>query len=763
MDTGKRILKKPVLTAVWLGVIMLASSIVGVAASLWASAQGVPAALEKEQITIALQNAGMEEIGNGSFSFNPEAALLYEEDIEYLRSLPQVKNVDLRYFSGAYIPALNARIGLNDFFGNYNNEGKGNDSYRNVLVLGTVEATWETPFESIAVNDLSAFGHGERVSEKYCCALLNVEDVLSMHHDYPLFPKIADPKKVKDELYTGKVRVRFPVFDETEGPFFKVGSRYVIYGEYDPCVSSFGNDPMPDQGVPMAPHILYYNAAGGLFGCFAEGDSLVCYRSEYELSMMDVPALASAPEDAPAVNKTELPPVLTEDPAIDMSVATKLLTRENRTPIAAEWNGTAEELLSDPYWGELIRKNEMCLHSFPVLGTSCLESMYGFVTGKSKIVEDRTFTAEEYKSGAKALILNESVAHAAGLSVEDTLTVRQFRAAVGSEQGNNSVFSSYLEMERSGENNPGLGRIPFYNETPRDAETFTVVGLYRQENEWEDSLCSFTPNTVFMPRGAQIEDALGGPSVLLGYEEKTHTGYIMDANGNIVESGTFTSEEPIIDPGMTNGLYMSIILKNGSINSFTEQIAADSAYTEHEYVPGQIMRTYTKGLGEHTFLCFDQGYDKAKEAIGAIIASARKLALFALAGAALIFAAYMLLYQGLERKTVGVMRSLGARKATVRRYLFFSGLILAALGIVLGTALSGVASGLVSGKLAELTVSQAHLTGSDEFYLHALTEGGIPTRELVLVALAEAAASALALYVQAAIFANQKIRKLMGK
>ncbi len=744
MDIGKRIFRRPVITAVWLAVIMLASAIVGVGVSLFASAKGVPDALEKRQTTIALQNAKLERGADGTFSFSPGRFLLYEEDIEYLRSLPQVKNVDLRYFSGAYIPALDARIGLEDFFGNFRNEGKGSDSYRNVLILGTVERVWEAPYESTAFNDLSAFGHGARVGEKYCCALLNVDDVLSMHPDYPLFPKT-----VKDDaLYTGKVRVRFPVFDETEGAFFKVGSRYVIYGEYDPVVCSMDEDPMPDQGVPLAPHILYENAAGGLFSCFEEGDSLVCYRSEYELSINTVP---------------ELIPERGEDPAVDMGAETKLLTRENRTPVAAEWTGTVEELLEDPYWGALANRNEMSLHSFPVLGTNCIESMYSFVTGKSNIVEGRTFTKEEYETGAKVLILNESVARAAGLSVGDTLTVSQFRAAVGTEQGNSSVFSSYDQIERSGENNPGLGQIPFYNEEPRAEESFTVVGLYRQENEWEDSLCSFTPNTVFMPRGAQISDALGGPSILLGYEEKTHTGYTVDADGNILESGTLTVEEPIIVPGMVNGLYLSIVLKNGSIESFTEQIAADSEYVEHEPVPGKIIRTYTKGLGEHTFLCFDQGYDNAKKAIDAIIASARKLALIAAFGAVLIFAAYMLLYQGLERKTLGVMRSLGAKQTEARRYLFVSGLILAVLGVVLGTALSGVVSELVSDRLAALTVSQAKLSSSDGLFSEMLTESKTEVWMLALAAAVEIAAAALALWVQAACTAKQTVRKLLRK
>lgn len=43
-------------------------------------------------------------------------------------------------------------------------------------------------------------------------------------------------------------------------------------------------------------------------------------------------------------------------------------------------------------------------------------------------------------------------------------------------------------------------------------ECFAVVGIYRLENEWEDSAYSITPNTIFVPQKAQIEGGFGGPS-----------------------------------------------------------------------------------------------------------------------------------------------------------------------------------------------------------------------------------------------------------
>lgn len=733
MDTLKRLLRRPASTIVWAALLTLAALILGVAGSLYASALGIPAALEKRQTTIAVQNNRMEEQEDGSWSFDPESVLLYQEDIDYLLSLPQVKGIDLRRFSGAYIEGLCARIGLENFFNNYQNIWQVNDSYKNVLILGTVEKVWTADYDSIVLNDLTEIGHGDRVGEKWCCALMNVDEVVSMHPDYPLFPQGPD-----DELYTGKVRIRFNVFDEQEGPFFKVGSKYAVYGEYSPLCSSMNNDPMPPE-VPMAPHVFYSPTTLGYFSCFVEGDELVSYKSEYE-------------------------EVTTEDiPTIDDPGTMKLKTLENRTPVVKEWDGTAAELLEDPYWGGLAEELEMDLHAFPVIGTNCLESMYGFLENKVKIVEGRMFTEEEYKNGSRVLVLDESIARAGGLSVGDTVLVRQFEPPVGDEQGNSSIRTTYSDFQDS-TNNPGLGRDPFFVEPPREAEEFTIVGLYRQENKWDDSLGSFTPNTIFVPRGAQIDEAVGGPSELLGYEERTSMGYHVDENGSIVEK-QYTWQEPIIDPGLVNGMYMSILLKNGSIGEFLERIDADSEYTEIDYpmTPEKTYRVYTKGLGGHKFLCFDQGFDDAKGSIGAITDSGRKLALIAGGGAVLIFIAYMLLYQSFERRNLGVMRSLGANKPEVRRYLFTSGLIIAVIGVFLGTALSGVVSKLVSDKLAELTVSNAKLTDSADLFREMLTEGGMPAWSLAALGLAEAAAGAAALWAQAAHIAGKKTRKLLGK
>lgn len=733
LDTRKRLLRRPVSTAVWLVVLMLASLILGTAASIYASAKGVPDALDKRMTTIAFQQVESEKISDGVYSVRLTDNLLFEEDIEYLLSLPEVKDVDFRYFSGAYMDGLTAKIGLYERFGfqHHVDINHGNESYKNAVFIGTVEQAFTVSYDSVARYDLSAIGGEADVGERTQCAILKVESTIGLHPDFPLFS--LDP----ESPYQGKVAVTIQVFgDETE-PFFQVGKRYAVQGTYDPnCI-------LPVDWPQNAPYLpsVQINHGEDLFSCFIEDGALVQYRkTEYETeeSVLEILSIEK-PGSFSRVDPTELAP---------NRLMTKLLSRENRIPVAVEWNGTTEELRADPEWGQIAREYEGALHSFPVLGTDHLESMYSFVKNEAVITEGRTFTQKEYETGAKVLILDEGVAKNAGLSVGDTVALTQFQAAVDGEEGNWSVRNDmYATLDQS--NNPMLGSDVFYHGMPDgESETFTIVGLYRMENEWKEALCSFTPNTVFMPRKAQIENAFGGPSVQTGMVQRT----VIGMSGQEV-----VYEEPIVDVNGINGIYLSIILKNGEMESFQKRILDDSEFTE--YGTGEYKWTIcTNGLGGHKWLCFDQGYDAAKESIGAVTASAGKLAALMAAGAALLFLMYMLLYQGTERKTLGIMRSLGATTRATRRYLFTSGLLLASVGIALGTVLSAVLSKIISAKLYEITLTQETAQ-----FREMLTESSVPPWVYAALAAAAIAIAALVLWIQAALIAKKKPRKLMGK
>lgn len=729
MDIMKRLFRRPVSTAVWLAVLTLAALLLGVAASLYASALGIPAALDARGMTIAVQKCEMEKYGDGSYGITPSNIVLYEEDIDYLRSLPQVKDVDFRYLSGAYIEGLTAKLGLTSFHGNYSNAlDRANESYCGALIIGTVEMAWPCLFESVTNYDLSAVGGGENVGEMYECAVLRVDKAISLHPDYPLSPQDGS-----DGIYDGRVTVRIPVYKENGELFFKKGRSYVVQGNYDPTSCRMGEDPLK---APFTPHIeLDYK--GGFTSCFFEDGVLVHY-TDCEVELPNI--LACLETGSPII--------------------TKVLSRDGRVPVAAEWSGTEEELLADEYWGSLAKELDMSLSCFPVLGTNNLESMYSFIKNEASIVEGRSFTEEEYADGAKVLVLDEEIAKNAGLSVGSRVSLRQFNAAVGSDQGNASVANDFKLFGELSFNNPSLGTNVFVNGMPGDAEEFTVVGLYRLENEWKDGLCSFTPNTVFMPRGAQTEDAFGGPSRIVGTKTVSFTNSVPDENGDPIEGEPDTFKEPIIAGGGISGVYMSVILKNGSIDAFLKRLEADSEYTERDdpLNPGTTRKYYSSGLGGHNFLCFDQGFDTAKESMWEAVDRTGRLALLMAAGAVLLFAMFMLIHQSSEQKNLGIMRSLGAEPKKARDYLFVSGLIIAAVGFVLGSILSGFLAGGLTFRLVG-----AAMGGETALFREMLAESSVPAWVYPALALSETLLAALALFVQASAISKKAPRRLLGK
>ena len=339
LNAAKRILRRLVSTAVWLAVIMLASLLLGVAASLYFSAKSVPEMLDQRMTTIAVhQTSYLNEDGSIS-RIGTHNSLLFEDDIAYLKSLPQVKDIDMRGLSGAYIEDLTAKIGLSDWFGMVldidETIGKNvNESYQNVVIIGTVEQAFTYDYSSTVRYNLSKVGGMKNVGVRNHCAILRVDEVVSMHPDYPLFPIDGD-----DKFYDGRIAVIFRTFGDLPKSFFQVGKRYAVQGAYDPACSAWGDYPAK---YPLLAHIQP-NHAFDAFAAFDEGDELACYRT-------------IVAEEGDWFNATE------ENPSI-----IAILKHNDRVPIAAEWNGTAEELRKDAAWGPIIKEYEMALHSSAML------------------------------------------------------------------------------------------------------------------------------------------------------------------------------------------------------------------------------------------------------------------------------------------------------------------------------------------------------------------------------------------------------------
>ena len=133
---------------------------------------------------------------------------------------------------------------------------------------------------------------------------------------------------------------------------------------------------------------------------------------------------------------------------------------------------------------ESIRVNN---HSVPVLAVDSVEGMLEFASGRTQITQGRSISQEEYRDGAAVCLISETLARESGLDMGDTLPLSLYekeKNLMPTMVGDSDPTASYYLPQRG-----------FQQETE-----YTIVGLYRQNNEWSQGVASFTPNTVLVPR-----------------------------------------------------------------------------------------------------------------------------------------------------------------------------------------------------------------------------------------------------------------------
>ncbi len=306
------------------------------------------------------------------------------------------------------------------------------------------------------------------------------------------------------------------------------------------------------------------------------------------------------------------------------------LAEEYAVPTIARLSGTSEEFLASEQgklWQEALKNIAVNNRSFPILGVDDLDYISEFALGTTRIIDGRDFTAEELSGGAKVCVLAESLAAANGIAVGDSITLQYY------DFDAESPYQSSLASGR-GVVNPSArfytAATPFVNE----GENYTVVGLYRSQNEWADpatNVYAFTPNTVFVP--------------------KTSVGATMDY-GN-------------------QGLFRSYVLYNGQLEAF-QQLAAEAGYPD-------------------LFRCDDHGYAAVDSALHDYKTVADRTMVIGVCMAALIALLFLILFPLQQKKMLNTMASMGATIGERMAYIFEYSLWLvlpgSALGALVGTLL----------------------------------------------------------------------------
>lgn len=491
------------------------------------------------------------------------------------------------------------------------------------------------------------------------------------------------------------IQLTFSVFDKKalDALQLEVGKRYLVYGmdyqdlDYDlRCMVSLDQanfeQPFSMDKVLTAPpelqpgdhdsEIIYFDALGTVYNYYRnmiqrENGKRIAYTSfgvEYlataracSLTVCDYSAIPGVFYDydeqgAPRGFKIsydtrryypDIASVMLERSGImyEQEIDTETYIAAYGVPTAVQLSGTAEEFLASgegAIWRRALDEMEINNHALPVLAVERVSYQADFSRGQAQITSGRDFTPNETESGAQVCILSESLALENGLAVGDTVELRTY-----SYDPNINILMEEWNPYYRLTNFPDAA---FYSRSRGFDNTmrrFTVVGLYRQENEWHNGASDygFTPNTVFVPKSCVSGD------------------------------------------GITRrcGIFYSIVLKKGAQEAF-DALLTDAGF------PG-------------TFVYYDQGYARIMNGLDAYSAVSHKACIAGAAAYAAIMALFFLLYPLGHRKNLTLMSRLGTPRRKRFSHVALSTLTPLCAGSLLGacagTALWGrVTSGLMA-------------------------------------------------------------------
>ena len=298
---------------------------------------------------------------------------------------------------------------------------------------------------------------------------------------------------------------------------------------------------------------------------------------------------------------------------------------------------TAEEMIaSSPTWQKAMESVRVNSHSVPVLAVNHLEALADFAAGTTMVTQGRSISQKEYSSGAPVCLISESLARENGLNVGDVLPLSLY-------EYDQDLRYSYIH-----EYNP---RPSCYlpDQGFRQETEYTIIGLYRQSNEWVTTPTSFTPNSVFVP----------GKSVTC----QTVTG--------------------------NYGVWSSLILQNGTIDQVEARL-------EENDLGGAV--TY-----------YDQGYSDIVESLDGYTRVSRTVLYVGLALWAVVLAAYCVLLPMQEGKTALRMWTLGAKRRDIAGQIWTPSALMALAGTIIALAVSIPGMSWATDKIQALTGSDLTL------------------------------------------------------
>lgn len=386
------------------------------------------------------------------------------------------------------------------------------------------------------------------------------------------------------------------------------GARYLVYG--------MDYSEMDEMSRQMA-QLNYQPLFDELFG--EDLEQVDCRMTV--CNEIDFPVICQEGDDFVLREDLRNKYIFADDQIRYTQVPAEEMTETYTIPTMVKLSGTGEAFLQEAegqLWKETLEHMEINNHGFPVLAVDKLGYQVAFARGDSRITEGRDFTQEELTRESRVCIISESLAVGNGLSVGDTIPMQtygydpnievvQYELIWGTRFPSAAIYSDEMGFTS-------------------DVEEYTIVGIYRQNNAWEnqDDFYGLTPNVVFVPKGSISGDFRWGD----------------------------------------HGILYTLVLHNGKMTEFQE-LQTQAGYPE-------------------LFICMDGGYTEIASGLDTYEGVAAKALYIGAGGGAVILLLFLVLCPLQQRKNLFLMGSLGTSPGGKIRHIFVSTMVLLVPGVVLG-------------------------------------------------------------------------------
>lgn len=331
-----------------------------------------------------------------------------------------------------------------------------------------------------------------------------------------------------------------------------------------------------------------------------------------------------------------------------------------------------EELLAQ--YEQLFRAYQINARSFAVVATNDIGGVPAFHLGNMYMHEGRTFTQDEYDSGAKVCMLSTDLARAQGWQLGDKIDFDfyEYGYFVNGTLTSNTLRPYYLHKDPN----------EFF-----DTGEYEIIGIYdvrpiTGSAEVSQSTLAVPWNTIYVPDNSM-------------------------------------PNAPAEEDRQISGALLTIWIENGQIEPFLE-------YMDELGLTGQKSGDY-----EAAFTFYDQGYSRVQPSLEALSGTAELLLI--LSSAMLLIAALLMafFYAKSNKQSIGTMRLLGCSK-----WRSFAAVMLGAIIIVLiGTAGGVYAGHALTQRVAEGIMANVETTPEEFLAFSAfLTENSSVEMEFALQA-----------------------------